>query len=589
MKVYPDQDDSKRSQNPGPLPIDKVWDEPLVKDDDRPDLVCQLQKMLFELGYLIGPRSRFIDGVDGIFGPDTYAAVRKFQADNKDWTGTALAVDGEVGKYTGDALNRAMVGLWYEKYESVDNEGNGVPDDFPLVTQDVDQSLKTSAEAHEVALVYSGTPPDVGPLRSIHYMANDPQSDGSSHWGETKEASEYDRSLVKEAYLLNLHSSDALPKWTLWDTRGQKSPSPPGSTFPPPGRFPSDQVFSVPDNAKFQEGQAWVTIARTVRTWMMRGLAFSEWQGGGGSQTDTLDVTLMDPDANGKGFVNAGYSRPSEKRPFHVGAGYRVEYHLYTVNSAEVISHEVGHAILDAVYPTLWDGSLPLVVQAFHESFGDISAMLTTLSDPDVREKMLGDTGGEVDKTNLASKFAEEVGTVMFANRKDDDGKNNGAQFSLPDCGRDAVASNPEDNPNPPPQHFPFSFRDEKSLALSFAQGQDYSNTVISEAHNFSRVFTMAFYDSVANAYDRLLGGGGDSDAQDSALREAAGCMGKLLARAILRQPGDFGHFYKSVAKKMFEVDKALYGGEFRDDMKGSGDGNGFVGREILAESDLPS
>jgi hypothetical protein len=44
--------------------------------------------------------------------------VRKFQENNKDIDGVPLKVDGMVGPRTADALNRRMVGVWYDKYET---------------------------------------------------------------------------------------------------------------------------------------------------------------------------------------------------------------------------------------------------------------------------------------------------------------------------------------------------------------------------------------------------------------------------------------------------------------------------------------
>lgn len=52
-----------------------------------------LQKLLINNGYSIG-----FSGIDGIFGQDTYASVRKFQSNN------GLKDDGIVGSLTWKAL-----------------------------------------------------------------------------------------------------------------------------------------------------------------------------------------------------------------------------------------------------------------------------------------------------------------------------------------------------------------------------------------------------------------------------------------------------------------------------------------------------
>ncbi|NLZ52038.1 MAG: peptidoglycan-binding protein [Thermoanaerobacteraceae bacterium] len=57
--------------------------------------VRELQSKLESLGYDVGP-------IDGIFGPLTEKAVRKFQKDN------GLVVDGIVGQETFAALERLV-------------------------------------------------------------------------------------------------------------------------------------------------------------------------------------------------------------------------------------------------------------------------------------------------------------------------------------------------------------------------------------------------------------------------------------------------------------------------------------------------
>lgn len=80
---------------------------------DREQVVYKVQQMLTILEYSLGPSVP-----DGKFGNDTEAAVRAFQQDWKDWKGDSLNVDGLVGPETSDALNRKMVGIWYNHYRT---------------------------------------------------------------------------------------------------------------------------------------------------------------------------------------------------------------------------------------------------------------------------------------------------------------------------------------------------------------------------------------------------------------------------------------------------------------------------------------
>lgn len=113
--------------NPDKLPASKLCnkfppfnpikgDGPLARGDARKDLVKHLQKMLVDLGFDLGRTGENKDGVDGIFGDLTDKAVTDFQGKNKDWEGNPLKVDKKVGPKTSDALNRAMVGIWYDVY-----------------------------------------------------------------------------------------------------------------------------------------------------------------------------------------------------------------------------------------------------------------------------------------------------------------------------------------------------------------------------------------------------------------------------------------------------------------------------------------
>lgn len=82
------------------VPVDT--DEPVVyrellKKGARGDAVKELQEMLIELGFSVGP-----DGADGDFGTNTYMAVRRFQIEHN------LDVDGEVGDNTWRALENAL-------------------------------------------------------------------------------------------------------------------------------------------------------------------------------------------------------------------------------------------------------------------------------------------------------------------------------------------------------------------------------------------------------------------------------------------------------------------------------------------------
>lgn len=76
--------------------------EQQIQRGSEGEWVTYLQELLVQYGYDIGEH-----GVDGIFGPDTEAAVRLYQENNADAYGRQLVVDGIVGPKTWSSLTRA--------------------------------------------------------------------------------------------------------------------------------------------------------------------------------------------------------------------------------------------------------------------------------------------------------------------------------------------------------------------------------------------------------------------------------------------------------------------------------------------------
>jgi hypothetical protein len=140
---------SEYPKNPGPLPAEKLCNKynnpnPIKGEGalgnetkgkmyyegkgDKKSLVETLQTMLRDLKkYDLGSFGPNNDGVDGTFGNSTEDAVKQFQEEHKDWDSNALKVDGLVGPDTADALNREMVGKWYDHYQTPVELVEGVP------------------------------------------------------------------------------------------------------------------------------------------------------------------------------------------------------------------------------------------------------------------------------------------------------------------------------------------------------------------------------------------------------------------------------------------------------------------------------
>jgi hypothetical protein len=76
--------------------------------------------------------------------------------------------------------------------------------------------------------------------------------------------------------------------------------------------------------------------------------------------------------------------------------------------SADICGHEMGHAMLDALRPQLFDAQ-SLEVAAFHESFGDLSAMFSALQMPAFRQLLLSAPGTAIAHASRVSRMAEHL------------------------------------------------------------------------------------------------------------------------------------------------------------------------------------
>jgi len=163
--------------------------------------------------------------------------------------------------------------------------------------------------------------------------------------------------------------------------------------------------------------------------------------------------------------LNAFYDREGLKF-FHGSAAGRT---VFSGESPDVVCHELGHAILDSFKPQLFDAA-SMEVAAFHESFGDMSALLSALQLPSVREGVLAETGGVLGRASRLSRLAEQLGWAI---------RQSVPSAVEPDCLRNAVNT--------------FFYRDPDTLPTTAPAA-----ALSSEPHSFSRVFTGAFFEGLA-------------------------------------------------------------------------------------------
>ncbi len=88
---------------------------------------------------------------------------------------------------------------------------------------------------------------------------------------------------------------------------------------------------------------------------------------------------------------------------------------IYTCRSYDVVSHELGHAILDALKPSLWASSHPQT-GGLHESFGDLLALFTLLAQLDMCEAVIAESKGDLHNRTFFTIIGEQMGQNIYRN-----------------------------------------------------------------------------------------------------------------------------------------------------------------------------
>jgi hypothetical protein len=302
-----------------------------------------------------------------------------------------------------------------------------------------------------------------------------------------------------------------------------------GGTVPPPNIYqPGTREFLFYANA--------CALRRTADFWSSIVPGGTSWEVG-----STLPVDL-DSGVDLNAFYTRGDGEDSPGLPFFHDT---VKGRLYfSGESPDVACHEMGHAVLDAIRPQLFDAQT-IEAAAFHESMGDMSAMLSSLQVPSFRQALLTETGGKLNRNSRLSRLAEQLGAAIRVGHPD---------AVDADCLRNAANS--------------FFYRDPQTLPPSAPASQ-----LSSEPHSFSRVFTAAFLDSLAGMF-KLQGSSPGPDELLATTQDIA----KILVGSILEAPV-VPDYYSQVAAHMVSFGQsAPFNGKYTEILKGA-----FVRRGILS------
>lgn len=178
-----------------------------------------------------------------------------------------------------------------------------------------------------------------------------------------------------------------------------------------------------------------------------------------------------------------------------------------TSESPDVIAHETGHAILDGLRPNIGWGTEG---SAFHEGFGDSSAIVHALQYDSNLDKILAENGGDFSRPSLLSRMAEEFGTAF--NKEDQNPNNDDRQYY-----RTALNE--------------FRYQDPATLPRDSYPPKLPEEVLSSEPHSFSRVWSGTFYSLVGSLYDQCAAQPDVSP--KAALVETREALGAIFARSF--------------------------------------------------------
>jgi hypothetical protein len=314
------------------------------------------------------------------------------------------------------------------------------------------------------------------------------------------------------------------------------SGGPPTRTIPG-GRFPAGAASArveppapsgqyEPQTAEFDYWQTRAALIAGIKAWRdADGRYLPRWWG---------DQKVLPVYTDAGDDLNAFYDRSSLQFFSHSFGGQRV----HSAESVDVVTHELGHALLDAIRPDFWD--VPFIeVAALHEAFGDCIAILSALTDPQIRSAVLA-LSPDLSLAQFVESLAEQLGDAIR--------REYGASSTEAGALRHALNR--------------FTWADPATLPTAVPAQQ-----LSGEAHSFSRVFSGAFYDTL-----RMIFASGPTTS--AGLRRAAQVAGQLLISAARTAPPSV-EMFSAVGQRMLQADivkfKGVHAAQIRQAFGGHG------------------
>lgn len=276
------------------------------------------------------------------------------------------------------------------------------------------------------------------------------------------------------------------------------------------GRAPKPGSYA-PDTPAFLYWQLASALERGKRLWSDRLPDRGEWIPG--------PVLPAVPSAGED--LNAYYDRKA--LVFFRDVDAKTGVIVQSGESPDVVTHEQGHAILDALRPDFWDAP-HFEVAAFHEAFGDLAAIFVALATPFLATEVEAETQGEPARSNLVSRLAEELGEAVRGRYGED--------AALPGSLRDAVND--------------FEYADPKTLPDSAP-----ARALAAEPHSFCRVMTGACWQVLVTVFREA-----QNPNRVEALSGAARTMARLAVGAA-QTAASGADFFGRIARQMVREARA--------------------------------
>jgi len=217
--------------------------------------------------------------------------------------------------------------------------------------------------------------------------------------------------------------------------------------------------------------------------------------------------------------MNAYYDRRSLKFFYHNHKGKTV----YFGDSVDIVAHELGHAVLDAMRPDFWSVQ-SLEIWSFHEAFSDVVSVFNLLNYDVAIRQVIEETNGDLRLPNHSSRLAEEVGRLIR--------DYTGDPAYLPDALRD-------------PARERFHYVDPRSLP-----DKTRNDHLAAECHSFGRVFSAAWYEALVRLYEQSQSMG--VSPEESLARSRDVCFSVILKGA--QASPRVVDYYEAVARCMVAV-----------------------------------